>query len=246
MGSSSSKAAKTAAGAVKRQYPQRVPPQNTNASSMPRPPAGQASAPGPTVHPKTHASSTRDEAISPNSKNPSLNLLFLHPAINLDAADPDFARSLRSLGPVTPNPMLSNSSTFNAAQQSQSQSQPHSQSQSQSHPHQGPPGAPQPSYPNQYPNPSTNPALQVLTARSALADEAEAEFAQTGRRGAEGRRFLDVVLIRQALMLRDEQGMREEEIERRLGLKKGVIRRLGAKGVVGDAGMGGDVGMGGL
>jgi len=62
MGSLSSKAAKTATGAARRQYPQRVPPQpSSNASSAPPPPAGRPSVPGPTVHPQTQASSTRDE-----------------------------------------------------------------------------------------------------------------------------------------------------------------------------------------
>lgn len=61
MGSSTSKAAKTAAGAARRQYPQRVPhPPSYNAPSAP-PPAGQPAAPGPTVHPQSQASSTRDE-----------------------------------------------------------------------------------------------------------------------------------------------------------------------------------------
>ena len=62
MGSSTSKAARTAAGAARRQYPQRVPsPPSSNASSAPRPPAGQPTAPGPTVYPQSQASNTRDE-----------------------------------------------------------------------------------------------------------------------------------------------------------------------------------------
>ena len=64
MGSSSSKAAKVAAGATKRQYPTRVPPPpSSNASSAPPPPAGQPTAPGPTVHPQMQASETRDESM---------------------------------------------------------------------------------------------------------------------------------------------------------------------------------------
>lgn len=63
MGSSSSKAAKTAVGAARRQYPQRVPPPPTsNAPSAPPPPTGQPAAPGPTVHPQSQASETKDES----------------------------------------------------------------------------------------------------------------------------------------------------------------------------------------
>ena len=62
MGASTSKAAKTAAGAARRQYPQRVPPPPTsNTSSATSPPAGQPTAPGPTVHPQVQASNTHDE-----------------------------------------------------------------------------------------------------------------------------------------------------------------------------------------
>ena len=52
-----------------------------------------------------------------------------------------------------------------------------------------------------------------------------------------GRQFLDVITIRQVLMLRDEKGLAEGEIEKRLGLMKGVVGRLGPKGVVGDTAM---------
>ena len=62
MGSSTSKAAKTAVGAAKRQYPQRVPlPPTSNSPSAPPPPTGQPTAPGPAVHPQSQASSTRDQ-----------------------------------------------------------------------------------------------------------------------------------------------------------------------------------------
>ena len=83
------------------------------------------------------------------------------------------------------------------------------------------------------PDPRINPALKALEARARLQDEAEREFMDAGRRGHEGRQFLDVVTIRQVLMLRDDKRLAAEEIERRLGLKKGVVARLGAKGVHG-------------
>ncbi|KAA6407461.1 MAG: hypothetical protein FRX48_08704 [Lasallia pustulata] len=209
MGASKSKVAKTAAGAARRQYPKRVPP-TTNTPST-RPPPGQSSTPGPTVHPQAQASETRDQAI------------------NLDASDPDFARSLRTLGPVTPSPMYSNSSTFN----------PSSGSTSESQSRQGLPGSPQASHSQIFPDPARNPAILVLTARERLAQEAEEEFSRVGRKGHTERRFLDVATIRQVLMLRDEKGVEGGEIERRLGLRRGVVGKLGAKGVVGDTSMGG-------
>ena len=69
-----------------------------------------------------------------------------------------------------------------------------------------------------------------------MAQEAEEELEGLGRRGAPGRRFLDVVTIRQVLIMRDELQKRDTEIERQLGLRSGVVRKLGPKGVVGAAG----------
>lgn len=81
-----------------------------------------------------------------------------------------------------------------------------------------------------------NPAVSLLTARYRLAAEAEAEFASTGKKGAEqGRRFLDVGTIRKVLELR-EKGVEGSEIERRLGLRGGVVGALGGRGIVGVAG----------
>lgn len=76
--------------------------------------------------------------------------------------------------------------------------------------------------------------MSLLTARYRLAGEAENEFARTGKStAAEGRQFLDVLTLRQILVLRDEKGVEAGEIERSLGLKKGVVERLGRRGVVG-------------
>ena len=139
-------------------------------------------------------------------------------AINQDAADPDFARSLRSLGAVKPNPMYSHTSTFDPSQHASSGAAPQ----------------------QIFPSPASNPAIQIIDARNRLSQAAEAEFGQTGRKGFQGREFLDVVLIRQALMLRDDKGLSDLEIERRLELKSGVMARLGRKGIVGDVAMGSD------
>ena len=73
-------------------------------------------------------------------------------------------------------------------------------------------------------------------ARSRLAQEAEEEFENLGRRGSPGRSFLDVVTIRQVLMMRDEQKKSAEEIERTLGLRKGLVARLGPRGLYSGAG----------
>jgi hypothetical protein len=76
----------------------------------------------------------------------------------------------------------------------------------------------------------------LLAARSRIAREAEEEFENLGRRGSPGRSFLDVVTIRQVLMMRDEQGKGAEEIERTLGLRKGVVGKLGPRGLYTGAG----------
>ena len=55
---------------------------------------------------------------------------------------------------------------------------------------------------------------------------------EAGRRGHEGRKFLDVYTIRQILTMRDERGRSAGEIEKTLGLRSGVVERLGTQGVV--------------
>jgi hypothetical protein len=82
------------------------------------------------------------------------------------------------------------------------------------------------------PDPRRNPAIAILEARSRLQDEAEREFMEAGRRGHDGRKFLDVYTIRQILTMRDERGRSPGEIEKALGLKSGVVERLGMQGVV--------------
>lgn len=80
----------------------------------------------------------------------------------------------------------------------------------------------------------------MLSWRSQLAQEAEAEFARVryGGEDKRGRKFLDVVKIREILVMRDERKVSEGEIERRLGLQRGLVERLGGREVVREAGLG--------
>jgi hypothetical protein len=48
---------------------------------------------------------------------------------------------------------------------------------------------------------------------------------------------LDVVTIRQVLMMRDEQRKDAAEIEKTLGLRKGVVGKLGLRGLYSGAGV---------
>ena len=217
MGNASSKAGKSAAAATKRKYPQQASPATTNTPPRP-PPGGFSSAPGPTVHSQPKASEVRDECTCILYK-PGCFLLTLLEAINLDSSDPQFAASLRSLGPVTPSSTLSNSSHFASSSSSASSTTTSNSSQPA------------------FLDPSQNPAIQVLTARGNLAKEAEAEFARVRYEGGGGRRFLDVMTIRQILMFRDEKNVASLEIEKKLGLAPGTVAKLGPKRLVGEAGM---------
>ena len=140
-------------------------------------------------------------------------------AINLDASDPQFAASLRSLGPVTPSSTHTNSPHISPSPSTSSPLQSSSSSQ------------------QIFPNPSQNPAIQVLTARENLAKAADAEFARVRYEGGGARKFLDVMTIRQILMLRDEKRMGGAEIDMKLELAAGTVQRLGRRGVVGEPGM---------
>ncbi|KAI7159610.1 hypothetical protein KC349_g4006 [Hortaea werneckii] len=196
MGASGSKASR-AAGSAARQYPNRpapTPPSQAATNAPPQPPPAPNHEPGPTVKPQARAAGSRDEAI------------------NLDASDPDFAQSLRSIGPVQPNPTLSPTSAFpNPGNPNKNLTQ-----------------APRPLGPK----PRENPTLVALDSRAKLQEAADAEFQMAGKRGHEGRQFLDVYMIRQILIERDVQGRSAEEIERKMGLKRGVVERLGGRGIV--------------
>ncbi|KAI9369807.1 hypothetical protein BJX61DRAFT_125903 [Aspergillus egyptiacus] len=209
MGSSASKPARSAAQAAsRRQYPKQPstpspspattrPPPSPAATASQQPPQPQYRAPerppksaGPIPGPKYH--SNEQASLEKSS------------AIDLDGRDPHFAASLRSLGPVTPTPTLSNSSTFNKA-----------------HPPQHPGATVFPTAPN--------PALLVLSARQRIASEAEAEAEDVGKGSFAGRRYLDAYTIRQVLEMRDRRGLGAGEIERELRLREGVVGALGGR-----------------
>ncbi|WEW59524.1 hypothetical protein PRK78_004998 [Emydomyces testavorans] len=193
MGSSASKPARTAASAAtRRQYPKQPSSSTTATPHAQQAATQQRQGQGPVYHSQEIPSQTKTEAI------------------DLDARDPHFATSLRSIGPVLPNPTLSHSSTFN-------------------HPHPHPPPSSATSAPS-----SSNPAIQILSARSNLAKFAQHELESFGKQSHAGRQFLDVVTIKQILAMRDREGIRPEEIERHFRLKAGVVERLGAKGIVGE------------
>ncbi|RDL38802.1 Uncharacterized protein BP5553_03142 [Venustampulla echinocandica] len=223
MGSSSSKAAGAAGKAASklsskptpaaRKYPTRSP--RTTSSSATNSPADAAApiAPGgigSTVHPNSKAPPPDDAAINTEAPDPDLN--------------PAYQARLQQLGAVQPNPTLSNSSTFNS---------PASSTNPQQEPSSFQPSASTPSQ-SVFPSASSNPAVSLLTARYRLAEEAEREFEEIGKRGAKGRQFVDVFTLKQVLVMR-ERGMMNEQIERTLELKEGVVGRLGRRGVVGVA-----------
>lgn len=241
MGSSTSKAAKTAsklsASNTARKYPTRPPPSSNRTNATPPRPNAQEQL-GPTVYPEPRIAEGRSRQINQDSQDPDLGL----------------QARLQSLGPVQPNPTLSNTSTFNLtsrpALQHARDKKPASSSSSQTHtPLPTSSHDPSLTHSNFQPSASNpaqsifptrgpaqgrqNPAVSLLTARHRLAEDAEHEFSQVGKAGAAGRQFLDVVTLRQVLQLRDERGLDAEKIEEQFGLRKGVIARLGRKGVVG-------------
>ena len=123
-------------------------------------------------------------------------------AVSRETFDPQFGAALRSLGPVQPS-----SSTV------------------QSHliPNNNDLGGNRPIFPD----PRNNPALIVLEARRRFAQEADAEIEQYGRKGFQGKRFLDVTVIRQILVMRDDDhGKSDAEIEEALELYPGTVSKL--------------------
>lgn len=207
MGSSSSKVARGAA----RKYPTRAPSSAVTSAPTPR----------PRVRPDQGARKVESKAAGDGSKDEGIyalsfialaffytNANFLFPAaIRADAMDPDFApggfsQRLQSMGIVEPNPTYSPSSTAN--------------------PQLGPSAPLGPMYPPA----RTNPTLTALEARQRLQREAEENLEAMGRSGNEGRRFLDMRTVVDAIKLRDH-GVPQQEIESRLRIQPGLLSRFG-------------------
>ncbi|KAL4922529.1 hypothetical protein BDW62DRAFT_54675 [Aspergillus aurantiobrunneus] len=222
MGSSTSKPARSAAqAATRRQYPKQ-PSASSPATASPSPSATTTQRPPPPPpSPASHEPKIPPQTSSqgPTYHSKEQASTEKSSAIDLDGRDPHFAASLRSLGAVSPSPTFSNSSTFNQANPAQTQPQTLS-------PNSHPPS------PTVFPT-ASNPALLAITARQRITREAEAEAEELGRIGFSGRRYLDALTIRQALAMRDRQGLGVGEIERVLRLRNGVLGRVGEKGVFG-------------
>lgn len=77
-----------------------------------------------------------------------------------------------------------------------------------------------------FPDPRNNPVLRVLEARQRIADQAEDELRDVGRRGFQGRTYVDAGVITLALMRR-AKGEPDARIEQGLGIKKGRLSVLG-------------------
>ena len=106
MGAASSKAAKTASSAATRKYPSSA--ATSRASNPAQKQWPTSTQPRPSVHPEPSASSSKDQVIE------------------LDARDPDFGSRLSQIGPVQPTPTWSPSSTF-APTQTETTTSPSSQ-----------------------------------------------------------------------------------------------------------------------
>lgn len=201
MGSSASKGARTAGSAV-RKYPTRPPPSTTTRPSAASAPQA-ANAPASARGPTVHPPAQVSETKTK--------------AIEQDAKDPAFASRLSSLGAVQPNPHYSPTST--------SQFDPQRRDDYNLFPEmmQTPPSS-------AFPDPRNNPVLRVLEARQRIADEAEDELKDVGRRGFTGRKYADAGLIQLALKRR-AKGEPDSRIEEALGFKKGRLSVLGKRTV---------------
>ncbi|KAL6702684.1 hypothetical protein ACN47E_001231 [Coniothyrium glycines] len=206
MGSSASKTTKTAGSAV-RQYPTRSPTSTTTRSPV-------ASAP------KSPAAAVASAVPGQNAHAPRQATESKTAAVLQDVRDPAFAQRLSSLGAVQPNPHYSNTSTSQFdPRRNVSHNEPSDMMQA-------PPQSP-------FPDPRNNPTLRVLEARQRIAEEAEEEMRDVGRKGFAGRKYVDAGIIQLALM-RQARGEPDARIEDALGIKQGRLGVLG-RDVIGPA-----------
>lgn len=134
----------------------------------------------------------------------------------MDARDPGLAARLNSIGAVQPNPHYSPSSISNLdPHRTRSADVPADMMQ-----------APESAFASL----RDNPALRVLEARQRIQDEAEHELEQIGRKGFQGRKYLDAATI-QLAMMRKKRGESDARVEEAYNIKKGRLAVLG-KGYV--------------
>lgn len=132
-------------------------------------------------------------------------------AIRADSMDPDFngdfSRRLQQMGIADPNPTYSPSSTaaYNLG--------------------------PQYNMAPSFPPSRSNPTLSALSARQRLQQEAEEDFESMGLANTQGRRFLDMRTMVDAMKLRGH-GLADKDIEARLRIRPGLLERLGPQGVL--------------
>ncbi|KAF2109291.1 hypothetical protein BDV96DRAFT_244517 [Lophiotrema nucula] len=176
----------------------KYPTRSPNVTSRP-PPSAQPS-PAATVGPTTHP--------VPQASGTKTE------AIDLDGRDPALASRLSTIGAVQPNPHYSATSTSSYdPQRNPSATDP-------SEDYSSPPI-------NAFPDPRENPALRALRARQRIQEEADEEVTMMGRRGFEGRKYVDVGLVSLALTRR-RKGEPDARIEESLGIKKGRLAALGS------------------
>lgn len=76
-----------------------------------------------------------------------------------------------------------------------------------------------------------NPTLTALEARARLQEQATEDFEASGRADVQGRRFLNIRTLADAVQLRD-QGVPQRDIEARLRIQPGLLEKLGRKDVL--------------
>ncbi|KAF2856710.1 hypothetical protein T440DRAFT_6572 [Plenodomus tracheiphilus IPT5] len=210
MGASASKTAKAAGGAAARKYPTR-PPTNTTTKAAP-----VSSAPSTAQQPQTQTqtNTTTNPSIRTNIQTSRVQNTSPPSSPNTnpttESFDPALAARLNTIGPVQPNPHYSPTSTsqFDPRRNTAPSLPPDTMMQS----------LPQ----SAFPDPRNNPVLRVLEARQRIAEEAEEEIRNVGRRGFEGRVYVDAGVIQLALMRRG-RGEPEGRIEEGLGIRRGRL-----------------------
>lgn len=130
-----------------------------------------------------------------------------------DAVNGNFSQRLQQMGVVQPNPTCSPSST--------------------AVPYQMMPGPDRPldSLSPTFTPSKTNPTLSALEARRQLQHQAEIEFETLGTSETNGRRFVDMRTLVDALALLD-RGTPRQEVEKRLSLENGLLEKLGGPSIL--------------